>query len=273
MNTNGTLKKEDLELYLKNGLFERVIIPCIFRNDAIINELIIEIYKQTNNLNYFPTSYSITIDSLKPHEMQTTPTLIMTQIGAEVERYRYQIVPDFIIRIKFSDTGQSIMIPGEVEGRLSTHIYWQSFLYSTYIGCYLERLKMPVRHILKPPLFIIYLFDNQNIRTNVKNRFGGIFINLYDIEMRIPSSDIYLSELYKNKKITLQNLFDSISKQSKNEPFLLKNRKKFILSYIYNSLEKEKKRNFLDEIIKEHVIIMTEVEDWKEEFLKIIGPK
>ncbi|MHA1271553.1 MAG: hypothetical protein ACTSPY_17300, partial [Candidatus Helarchaeota archaeon] len=30
---------------------------------------------------------------------------------------------------------------------------------------------------------------------------------------------------------------------------------------------------FLDEIIKEHVIIMTEVEDWKEEFLKIIGPK
>ncbi|MHA1271758.1 MAG: hypothetical protein ACTSPY_18370, partial [Candidatus Helarchaeota archaeon] len=82
-----------------------------------------------------------------------------------------------------------------------------------------------------------------------------------------------LSELYKNKKITLQNLFDTISKQSKNEPFLLKNRKKFILSYIYNSIEKEKKRNFLDEIIEEHVIIMTEVEDWKKEFLKILRPK
>ncbi|MHA1269824.1 MAG: hypothetical protein ACTSPY_08580, partial [Candidatus Helarchaeota archaeon] len=170
MNRNKSLKKEELEFYLRNGLFEKVIIPCIFRND-IIDELIIEIHKHIRKLNYFPDSISITINSLKPHEMQRIPTFIMTQIGTEVERFTYQIVPDFIIRIKFLDTGQSIMIPGEVEGRLSTHIYWQSFLYSTYIGCYLERLEMPIRHILRPPLFIIYLFDNQNIRTNIKNRF------------------------------------------------------------------------------------------------------
>ncbi|MHA1271554.1 MAG: hypothetical protein ACTSPY_17305, partial [Candidatus Helarchaeota archaeon] len=171
MNKNNSLKREELEFYLKNGLFEKVIIPCIFRNNTVIDKLIIEIQNHISGLNYFPASISITIDSLKPHEMQTIPTLMMTQIGAEVERFTYQIIPDFIIRIKFLDTGQSIMIPGEVEGRLSTHIYWQSFLYSTYIGCYLERLEMPIRHILRPPLFIIYLFDNQNIRTNIKNRF------------------------------------------------------------------------------------------------------
>ncbi|MHA1831614.1 MAG: hypothetical protein ACTSWR_08810 [Candidatus Helarchaeota archaeon] len=273
MNKNDKLKREELELYFKNGLFEKVIIPCIFRNKAIVEELIVEINKRINDLNYFPTSFSIKIDSLKPHERQLVLSPVMTRIGTEIEQYKYQIVPDFIIRINLSKSDQSIMLPAEIEGRLSTHIYWQSFLYSTYIISYLHHLNMPVQHILNPPFFIVYLFDNQNIRTNVINRFGGIFINLYDIEMKIPGSDIYLSELYKKGDINLQYIFDSISKTSGNDPFLLKNRKKFILSYIYNTSEKEKKEIFLTEIIKKHVVIMTEVEDWKQELMKLLSPK
>ncbi|MHA1249662.1 MAG: hypothetical protein ACTSRP_06695 [Candidatus Helarchaeota archaeon] len=264
---------KEVEFFLKNGVFERNLIATILRNVVIKERIEDKIRKIIKDLKYFPKKISVKIEDLKQHEVQTLPRIRITKIMMGADLISYNIIPDFLIKLEILDAKKRVFyLPGEIERNLSSQHYEQFLLYSFYVSIMLKRAELSTECIIDPPFFIIYLFDNTNIQKIVKNRFGGKLIDLKEIEYSIENSDLDLCKKFLKNKLELNELFKIISEQSKNDPLLLKSRKKFILSFIYNRLDERKKQIFLKKLI-EDVAFMTEVEDWKREFFDILSPE
>ncbi|MHA1232000.1 MAG: hypothetical protein ACTSPQ_15280 [Candidatus Helarchaeota archaeon] len=195
--------KRLLEIFCSNGLHEKIIIPCVLRNEVIKQALENEIRALLSKLKYFPKDISLSIESLKTHETQVVPPIIIAQMSYDGPPLSYNIIPDFLLKIEFKDADTVVYLPAEIETQLSSHLYWQSFLYSTFIVCILQPLKFNRDYILKPPFFVLFLADNPSIRNKVSKRFGGNFINLYDLELKIPNSDIYLCKQFLDNKLII----------------------------------------------------------------------
>ncbi|MHA1752833.1 MAG: hypothetical protein ACTSXT_13520 [Candidatus Helarchaeota archaeon] len=269
MSKTKISNKRTIEIYLSNGLFENVLNTCILRNNTI--RLVIEnkIVHYLKKLGYFKNLEGINIETLAPHEIQRIPKLKLTEILENNEQQFIRIRPDFIIKIMLKNSSP-ISIPAEIESKISSHLYWQTFLYTNYIIYQLRNKISGIDYILTPPFFVIYLFGNKPIQKNLISRFRVIFIDLYKIELKIKYSDINLSLLYLKGKLSISQLLEILADQSLKDPILFRARKKFILCFIHNKLDNDKKEKFIEILIKKQVITMTEVEDWKRELLSTL---